>query len=190
MFIRITACPVNQERQQSTWINSIDRITIRISITIKTPRAIRIRRRQARRIRRHKALCELVVHPRLRVIQPAARVSFIAREFLGCHVRRRAPLVDDHAVGVNFRAVRQRSRTVRHDMSVPQLIGMQPVEHPVRVPLRHDRTANHGRIDIVRARPTFRLLDPLAIAVKAVAAGRAIDLLQWGGILWQSWNWK
>ena len=78
------------------------------------------------------------------------------------------------------------------------MIGVQPIEIPIGIALRHHRAAVHhvrsldaaaidfhhraaddGGIDVVRARPAFGLLDPLPIAVKAVAAGRAaIDTLQ------------
>ncbi len=78
------------------------------------------------------------------------------------------------------------------------MILMQPIEIPIGISLRDDAAAvhdvraldsrtrhshhcaaDHRRIDIVRARAAFRLLDALPIAVKAVAAGRpAIDTLQ------------
>ncbi len=78
------------------------------------------------------------------------------------------------------------------------MIGVQPIEIPIRIALRddaaavhdirsldscagdfHHRTADDGRIDVVGTRAAFRLLDALPIPVKAVAAGRpAIDTLQ------------
>ena len=75
---------------------------------------------------------------------------------------------------------------------------MQPIEIPIGIALRdyraavhhvrsldtaaidfHHRAADDGGVDVVGARPAFRLLDALPVPVKAVAAGgAAIDALQ------------
>ncbi len=64
------------------------------------------------------------------------------------------------------------------------MIGVQPIEIPIGIALRHHcaavhhvrslntaaidfhhRAPDHGGVDVVRARPAFRLLDALPVAV-------------------------